>query len=336
MQAQRRVVLVDDTERLRADLVVHHGPVAEHSGNVRGAEKRQSALIQQHGIARIRGTEYVRRREAEHVPALLGGKRSRYQRAALFRRLEHDCRTSERGKYPVPLREVSRMRSSTGRVLADENASRREYLIAESEVLARVVDIDSAAENSSGRSALRGSRHMRGYVHADRKAAHDNDALFCELAAYPVSDPQAVIGRLACSDGSYRPRARQAADIARVIEYCGRIHYMSQLRRIVLRVVAHRADVLPAALGEDALRLLYISRRNSIALLLIEPHQTAARAELAVRLIGSLIQRHQLPYPAAADTENHSQPQPVFSVVHYKPPPNQSFYASGATFSAPT
>lgn len=75
------------------------------------------------------------------------------------------------------------MRRSSGRILRDKNAAARKYLVAVSEIIARIVDIDSAAKNAGSRTILVSRRKMCGYINTYGKTADDNKSAFGKLSA---------------------------------------------------------------------------------------------------------------------------------------------------------
>ena len=142
----------------------------------------------------------------EHVAAEVGGEPRRDERARPSRGLDdHDPRRQARDDA-IADRKILRARLGPRRVLGDEQLIRRHPFL-ETAVLARIVDVDAAAEDRD-----RAARRFQGgfvgrRVHAAREARHDGHARACDLAREPPRHVPAVTRGVA---GAHDRDGRQA------------------------------------------------------------------------------------------------------------------------------
>ena len=136
--------------------------------------------------------------DCEHLPPLVEGEVGRDQRAAALARLDDHGRVAQPRDDPVPRRETPRRRLDPRRILGDDQAALDDRR-GEQPVRARVVAVDTAAEDGHGRARLE-CASMRSPVDAASEARHDDHPGPRETARELRRDCRAVGGARAGAD----------------------------------------------------------------------------------------------------------------------------------------
>ena len=186
----------------------------------------------------------------ENIASLLKRGIRRDERAALFRRFDHDGREAQAADDAVSHGKMPRLGRRPGRILADERARGRDIAV-QPFILRGIDNVQPVAEHGDGLSARAQRAAVRCAVHARRRAGDHDRALLAQAVGDLLRRFDAVGRGLARADHGDSDLLVDNGELAFDIKQARRLKDIAQAHRIVRVLHREKPQPQPRTRAED-------------------------------------------------------------------------------------